>query len=100
MPPQMECPNLDIFLKMIPEEIEKLGESPPMIRKNLTDDKVRALLHLEKDKTLIFKPSDKGKNLVVMNHPMYKKMAYDLLLEIGEESYGVLERDLLKQELE
>lgn len=44
---------------------------------NITAEEKRALSDLENDEDHIFKPSDKGGNLVVLNHVQYRTMVLD-----------------------
>lgn len=54
------------------DELEKLALTHHHPFNNLTNTEIQALLNPEKDKSLVIKPSDKGGNLVLMNHCTYK----------------------------
>lgn len=77
----MDYSNLDIFQKVVTTALEKLASSSRRPFNNLNEGELQALLNLERDKSLIIKPSDKGGNLVLMDHEIYRKMTMDLLGE-------------------
>lgn len=66
--------------------IRSLGMTQPTYK-----EEIKALCHLENNREIIFKPSDKGGNLVVLDHVKYKKMVYDILVD--KRCYGVLKED-------
>lgn len=91
MPPQMDCPEIDMFLKLASVALEKMDSDSRMTKGNFTKEEMNALLVLEKDDNIILKPSDKGGNLVIMSHKIYRDMCYALLND--RECYGILRGD-------
>lgn len=95
MPPTMDCPEIDLFLKLVTAEFEKMDQNYdtyiPGKNKNLKKSEMEALLSLEKDDTIILKPADKGGNLVLMDHKKYTTMCYQLLRD--KETYTILGKD-------
>lgn len=64
-------------------------------------EETQALISLEKDDSVIMKPSDKGENLVLLNHEKYTGMCYQLLNH--KNNYVILKEDptrMFKEELE
>lgn len=91
MPPLEEYSNLDLFLQLMTNEIEKIAGSPRKIDANLTREEREAFKHLERERGLIIKPADKGGNLVVLDHDSYKKIVLDNLADTRY--YGRLPND-------
>lgn len=101
MPPPDEYNNLDVFLQVVSEELEKVQTHCPGLHYNRSRQETEALTRLEKNKNLIFKASDKGGNLVVLDHQQYIKMVQNILSD--REYYGILDidpTDRFKTELE
>lgn len=90
-PPPMDSTNIDVFQQVVNKEIEKLTSFRQQFTSNLTESEVGALMRLEKDELLIVKPSDKGGNLVLLDHLKYKRMTLDILED--RDSYCILDRD-------
>lgn len=57
----MDYSTTEVFQKVVSDEVEKFW--------------TRALVKLEKEKSLVSKPSDKGGTLVLMDQIVYKKMS-------------------------
>lgn len=97
----MDHSNLEVLQKVVSDELEKLALTQHHPFDNLMDTEIQALLNLEKDKSLVIKPSGKGGNLVLMNHCTYKEMSQDIL--DAEGSFRILEIDpteVFKSQLE
>ncbi|KAM4038417.1 uncharacterized protein ACNLHF_016739 [Anomaloglossus baeobatrachus] len=90
-PPRGDLDSVDIFLKVVAEDLRELSDMRSKVPPNLIKVEMDALMTLAKRKDLVFKPSDKGGNIVVMNHEMYQKMCYSILRD--RDGYATLERD-------
>lgn len=71
----MDYSTIDIFQKVASDKLNRLSMNPIRPFNNLTSGEIQALLRLEKNNLLVIKPSDKGGNLVIMDHSIYKTMA-------------------------
>ncbi|XP_044141738.1 LOW QUALITY PROTEIN: acetylserotonin O-methyltransferase-like [Bufo gargarizans] len=87
MPPPHNYECIEIFLQMVLSDLEKLENIRPR-KYNLSRVEMSALQSLERDKSIIIKPSDKGGNLVILDQPLYVQMCMDLLKDRG--GYGTL----------
>ncbi|KAM4012917.1 LOW QUALITY PROTEIN: bactericidal permeability-increasing protein-like [Anomaloglossus baeobatrachus] len=76
--------------KLVTKDLEKVN---PINKRhdNLTFEERRVLENLSQNKNLILKPSDKGGNLVILSHDIYKKMCTDLLSD--KKTYVILPND-------
>ncbi|KAM4038447.1 syncytin-A-like [Anomaloglossus baeobatrachus] len=65
-PPTGDLSSIDIFIRVVEEDFSRVRyiEVPD----NLTEGEREALQQLGKDQSIILKPSDKGGNLVLMDH--------------------------------
>lgn len=59
-PPPMNYHNLDVFQKVVTDALEKLAQSTCRPFNNLKSEEIQALHDLERDKSLVIKPSNKG----------------------------------------
>ncbi|XP_056386790.1 uncharacterized protein LOC130282519 isoform X2 [Hyla sarda] len=72
-PPLSFCSNIDLFVQLVSRDIEKL--KPTTEVKNCTVAQNRAIQELKQMKDVLFKPSDKGGNVVVWPSTLYEKEA-------------------------
>ncbi|CAJ0964974.1 unnamed protein product [Ranitomeya imitator] len=96
MPTNSEVTSVDIFIRLVEAGLCKISNAcqEKYGVNNLTAGESLALKKLEKDTNLIFKASDKGGNLVIMDHPKYLEMCGSILKDI--ETYEVLSGDPTK----
>lgn len=90
-PPLMDYSEIDIFQKVVSDELNTLSSTSPCLSSNLTSKEKNALVRLEKNNSFVIKQSDKGGNLVIMNHSIYKAIIRDLLSIEG--TYRILDGD-------
>lgn len=96
----MESSEIDLFLKLVSDE-NMTKEYPCCRGKKLIDQQLEALLSLERDDSIIIKPSDKGGILVILDHEKYIDMCPQLLKD--KNSYATLKKDptgAFKEELQ
>ncbi|CAJ0938041.1 unnamed protein product, partial [Ranitomeya imitator] len=91
MPPQMDTSNIDIFLQLVERDLRRIGNGSQDIDYNLTEGEKQALEALRNNDQLIIKSSDKGGNLVIMEHQTYRDMCYRILQDSN--TYEVLKYD-------
>ncbi|XP_044142546.1 uncharacterized protein LOC122932281 isoform X1 [Bufo gargarizans] len=87
MPPPLSSEHIDIFLQLVTRDLDQLGYVRPRSF-NLSVSEMEALRSLERDETIVIKPSDKGGNLVILDSLLYKNMCLDLLKD--REGYEIL----------
>lgn len=73
-PPLSVCPAVDLFVKMVTKDFEALPTS--ICNDNLTSEQRSSLKKLRELKDILFKPADKGGNLVVWPKKQYETEAY------------------------
>ncbi|CAJ0929381.1 unnamed protein product, partial [Ranitomeya imitator] len=83
--------NIDIFLRVVEDDLKKIGRLNGDTSPNLNSEEWEALEKLEKNDQIIVKSSDKGGNLVILDHQRYVGMCRSILDD--RETYGVLEND-------
>ena len=69
MPPQNEVTCIGVFLKQAIQDLGLLSSTPQ--RYNCGRDEREAIKTLERNKSIIVKPSDKGGNVVLMTREYY-----------------------------
>uniref|UniRef100_A0A8C5M1L9 Reverse transcriptase domain-containing protein n=1 Tax=Leptobrachium leishanense TaxID=445787 RepID=A0A8C5M1L9_9ANUR len=76
-----EYDNLELFRKLVCQDIENLGANPEtgLVEDNLTTRERKALKELTMNTDLIIKPSDKGGNITIMSKDQYECMVKTLL---------------------
>lgn len=78
-PPLDNTTHIDVFLELVIKELKELAVPKHGTTHNITRGELEALINLEKNKQLTFKPSDKGGNIVVMDYKKYREMCLDIL---------------------
>lgn len=78
-PPFSQYSNIDTFVQMVTCELRKLRPINPQVFGNLTPGEQSALKSLEDNNDLVWKPSDKGGNVVIMDKDDYTNMSLRLL---------------------
>lgn len=71
-------PNLWMFVQQVVKEIGEL-KIKKQIPMNLKTDQMEALNNLEKNHSIVVKPSDKGGNIVLMDKAKYETMCLKIL---------------------
>ncbi|CAJ0967291.1 unnamed protein product [Ranitomeya imitator] len=79
MPPHGDTSNIDLFSLLVERDLKKLRQTDWRTEDNLTENERRALDGLKSNDLLIIKPSDKGGNLVIMDHPEYRAICVSIL---------------------
>uniref|UniRef100_A0A8C5Q9K2 Reverse transcriptase domain-containing protein n=1 Tax=Leptobrachium leishanense TaxID=445787 RepID=A0A8C5Q9K2_9ANUR len=79
-----EFSSIDLFVKLVTDEITKLEIIPWKKEQNLSREERTALRELKNEKTIEIKASDKGGNIVIMSKSNYK----DMCLQIINDSEG------------
>ncbi|CAJ0915644.1 unnamed protein product [Ranitomeya imitator] len=90
-PPPGDYTNINIFLKVVEDDLRKIGRRNADTPPNLSAEEWEALDKLEKNDQIVVKPSDKGGNLVILDHQKYVGMCKLILND--RETYGILEND-------
>ncbi|CAJ0955116.1 unnamed protein product [Ranitomeya imitator] len=72
-PPLNLYPNIELFVKMVSNELQKISST--LRNDNLTKSQRKALKELKGLKQLVIKPADKGGNVVVWPTKQYEKEA-------------------------
>ncbi|XP_073446703.1 LOW QUALITY PROTEIN: uncharacterized protein [Dendrobates tinctorius] len=73
-PPLSLCPAIEIFTKLVYEDFKEL--STKLRYDNLTHAQRIAMRELQKLTDVVFKPADKGGNIVVWPHDKYEREAF------------------------
>ncbi|XP_075172137.1 putative C-mannosyltransferase DPY19L4 [Anomaloglossus baeobatrachus] len=80
MPPQGDTLNIDIFLELVERDLKRIPrKGGSNSESNLSSEEWSVLEELEKNDNLVLKPSDKGGNLVIMDHEKYLGMCQRIL---------------------
>lgn len=70
--PQMPLDAIDFFSEAVVKDLGRLRENVNTpIQRNLTSAQFKALENLQNDNNVVYKPSDKGGNIVVMSRTQY-----------------------------
>ncbi|CAJ0961582.1 unnamed protein product [Ranitomeya imitator] len=91
MPPSCDFGSIDVFQKLVTEEINNIIPSLDSTHPNLTYSERKSLNDLRNNTSLVIKPSDKGGNTVIMDHENYTKMCMSILSDVS--SYEILKGD-------
>ncbi|XP_077118798.1 uncharacterized protein LOC143774899 [Ranitomeya variabilis] len=73
-PPLSSCPNVDLFVQLVTKDFQ--GIPKHIYKDNLTAEERGRLRVLQDLGDVVFKPADKGGNVVVWPNSMYEKEAY------------------------
>ncbi|XP_073511825.1 uncharacterized protein [Phyllobates terribilis] len=90
MPPNHEITSIDIFMYLVERDLCKIPRDSGQWS-NLSTEESQALKNLEKNKHLIIKASDKGGNLVLMDHTKYLTLCQMILKD--KDTYDVLPKN-------
>lgn len=71
MPPQGDISCVDVFLNSVLRDLEGVHHTGT---KNCSRAEIQAINHLEKDRNIVIKSSDKGDNIVILDHTQYQHM--------------------------
>uniref|UniRef100_A0A8C5W8X4 Reverse transcriptase domain-containing protein n=1 Tax=Leptobrachium leishanense TaxID=445787 RepID=A0A8C5W8X4_9ANUR len=95
-----EYDNLELFRKLVCQDIEKLSANPKIesIEDNLSSKERKALKELTMNTDFIIKPSDKGGNITIMSKDQYEFMVKTLLED--DKVYVRLSQDPTKRYLD
>ncbi|XP_073419118.1 uncharacterized protein [Dendrobates tinctorius] len=88
-PPLSLCPSVDIFTKLVSEDFKKLSSRRRL--DNLTQKQRQAIFQLQSLEDVVFKPADKGGNIVVWPSCKYEKEVFRQLRD--PETYQKLPSD-------
>ncbi|CAJ0936833.1 unnamed protein product [Ranitomeya imitator] len=88
MPPSCDFGSIDVFQKLVTDEINSIIPSLDPTHPNLTSSERRSLNDLKNNTSLVIKPSDKGGNTVIMDYENYTKMCMSILSDVS--SYEIL----------
>ncbi|XP_075187500.1 uncharacterized protein LOC142258789 [Anomaloglossus baeobatrachus] len=98
MPPGSDTTSVDIFLTLVERDLRKIPSKNRGMGSNLSEEEWTALEKLERDQNLIIKPSDKGGNLVIMDHKRYLEMCNAILND--KDTYEIIPGDPTQEYLE
>ncbi|XP_073422111.1 uncharacterized protein [Dendrobates tinctorius] len=101
MPPVGDMGNIDIFASLVERDLKKLAGPEWENKDNLLASERIALEALKKNDQIVVKPSDKGGNMVILNHIEYREMCYAILQD--NSTYEVLKENPMasyKEELQ
>lgn len=65
MPPQGDISAIDVFVEVVLRDLKKLHTHP---QSNCTSQELQALTALERDDSIVVKPSDEGGHTVILAH--------------------------------
>uniref|UniRef100_A0A8C5Q3U2 Reverse transcriptase domain-containing protein n=1 Tax=Leptobrachium leishanense TaxID=445787 RepID=A0A8C5Q3U2_9ANUR len=74
-----EFSSIDLFVKLVTNEINELEIIPWKKEQNLSREERIALRELKNEKSIEIKASDKGGNIVIMSKPDYKDMCLRII---------------------
>uniref|UniRef100_A0A8C5WH29 Reverse transcriptase domain-containing protein n=1 Tax=Leptobrachium leishanense TaxID=445787 RepID=A0A8C5WH29_9ANUR len=74
-----EFSSIDLFVKLVSEEITKLEITPWKKEQNLSRNERTALRELKNEKSIEIKASDKGGNIVIMSKSKYRDMCLQII---------------------
>uniref|UniRef100_A0A8C5P7I8 Reverse transcriptase domain-containing protein n=1 Tax=Leptobrachium leishanense TaxID=445787 RepID=A0A8C5P7I8_9ANUR len=82
--------NIEMFCKLVCQEIEKIDDSAinSSHNHNISKEEFQALKTLKEDDQITIKKADKGGNIVILSTEQYKNMVLKILTD--EKTYGVL----------
>uniref|UniRef100_A0A8C5QCQ3 Reverse transcriptase domain-containing protein n=1 Tax=Leptobrachium leishanense TaxID=445787 RepID=A0A8C5QCQ3_9ANUR len=83
-----EFSSIDLFVKLVTNEINNLEIIPWKKEQNLSREERIALRELKNEKSIEIKASDKGGNIVIMSKPDYKEMCLRIISD--PEGYTLL----------
>lgn len=89
--PNIQDPALITFEKLVLCDLNILESKRPKNKNNLSWDQLSLLKELNQDPTIVIKPADKGRGLVILNSDVYKAEAYKQLGDTT--SYMQIEQD-------
>ncbi|CAJ0933284.1 unnamed protein product [Ranitomeya imitator] len=91
MPPPSDYGSIEIFQKLVADEINNIVPGLDPTHPNLTLAERKSLDHLKNNNLIVIKPSDKGGNTVILDHLQYVEMCNALLSD--SVSYEILKND-------
>ncbi|CAJ0967227.1 unnamed protein product [Ranitomeya imitator] len=91
MPPSCDFGSIDVFQKLVTDEINNIIPSFDSTHPNLTHLERKSLNDLKNNTSLVIKPSDKGGNTVIMDYEKYTEMCMSILSDVS--SYEILKGD-------
>lgn len=78
-PPQNLCPNVEIFVRLVTEDLKSIPSFTAV--NNLNSSQQRALKELQQRKDVVIKPAEKGGDIVLWPVSMYEREAFRQLRE-------------------
>lgn len=68
------CPSVKLFVRLVSDEFKEISPNIPC--DNLTTKQRQALKQLRQIKNVLFKPADKGRDILVWPTAMYEREAF------------------------